>query len=422
MDGSPGRPPRKMKPVKPRPYAVTLALAVLAVLLVTGIVTYPEQAFQASLKGLSIWWNIVFPAMLPFLILAEIMIAFGVMHFFGVWLDPLMRRGFRLPGESGVALSMSAMCGYPAGARTAAVLREKGLLTREEGERLLAVSFMCSPVFVIAVVGIGFFRSASFGWMLFVLHMASWLVTALIYRMFSGKDLLRDTARLASSRDGNLLNHSLQAMNRARREDGRSFGKLLGDSVTQSVQTMLMVGGFMMLFSVILEIADASGLVPAAAGRLQTLVRMLGLPEHMILPGWAGFMEIHLGTQAAGAAEMPPSWQAALAGAVLAWGGLSVHAQVKSLTASTGLSLALYLKTRMLHALTAFILTLALWKPLLYWSDVIRASANAEIPARVPEPMPNLWLALPGAAVWGAAVLLALLLGSWIVRTMLSSK
>lgn len=46
----------------------------------------------------------------------------------------------------------------------------------------------------------------------------------------------------------------LQAMEQAHRRDGRAFGRLLGDSVTSSVQTLMMIGGFIMMFSVIVQV------------------------------------------------------------------------------------------------------------------------------------------------------------------------
>ena len=44
------------------------------------------------------WWQIVFPSLLPFLILSELLISFGVVSFLGVMLEPFMRPFFRVPG------------------------------------------------------------------------------------------------------------------------------------------------------------------------------------------------------------------------------------------------------------------------------------------------------------------------------------
>jgi sporulation integral membrane protein YlbJ len=411
-------------PRRPHGYAATVLFAATAILLVTGIVAFPEQAFQASLRGLTIWWDIVFPAMLPFLILSELMIAFGVTHFLGVWLEPLMRAALRLPGAGGWALSMALAAGYPAGARTAAALREKGWITREEGERLLAYCFLCSPVFVVSVVATGFFRNASLGWVLFGLHIAAWIPAALVFRLIAPRSArpARRAARPDPPRAGSLLARSLSAMADARAEDGRSLGKLLGDAVTQSVQTMLMIGGSIMLFAVLLKIAELSGALPVLSEALRLLCAALGWPEPIVPPLVAGILEVHLGVQAAGDAAVPPAWQAAVAGAAMAWGGWAAHAQVKGLAARTDLSLKPYLLFRALHGIAAFGLTLTLWQPLVLQFGGAAPSLGAAAPGAPGDAAPNLWLSWPEAAWWGGTALLLLAAGAFVLRIIRPSE
>ena len=69
----------------------TVALAMLTAVFVLSILLFPERAFQSSLGGLTIWWNIVFPSMLPFLMLSEMMNGFGAVRGFGTLLEPLIR-------------------------------------------------------------------------------------------------------------------------------------------------------------------------------------------------------------------------------------------------------------------------------------------------------------------------------------------
>ncbi|GIQ64729.1 hypothetical protein PACILC2_32970 [Paenibacillus cisolokensis] len=130
---------------------------------VASIVRQPDEAFQASLQGLSIWWNLVFPGLLPFLVLAELMAAYGVVQALGVLLEPAMRRLFRLPGEAGFAVAAGWTMGSPAGAEATAALRRRAALSRDEGERLLALSHMPNPVFMLVVVGAGFLRRPELG-------------------------------------------------------------------------------------------------------------------------------------------------------------------------------------------------------------------------------------------------------------------
>src|SRR5690606_21750186 len=43
----------------------TILFGTVAAFLVLSLLLYPEQAFDSALKGLKIWWDVVFPALLP---------------------------------------------------------------------------------------------------------------------------------------------------------------------------------------------------------------------------------------------------------------------------------------------------------------------------------------------------------------------
>src|SRR5690606_18600866 len=62
--------------------------AAIAVTLTVSMIFFPEEAYSAAVKGVDVWWNIVFPALLPFFIGSEILMGLGVVHFLGVLLEP----------------------------------------------------------------------------------------------------------------------------------------------------------------------------------------------------------------------------------------------------------------------------------------------------------------------------------------------
>ena len=57
---------------RPRKDALLSAfLALLVVILAASMILFPEPSFKAAERGLTVWWNIVLPALLPFFIAAE---------------------------------------------------------------------------------------------------------------------------------------------------------------------------------------------------------------------------------------------------------------------------------------------------------------------------------------------------------------
>lgn len=361
----------------------TLLLACASIMIVAAIVGGTDAAFQASLQGLRIWWNFVFPGLLPFLVLAELMLAFGLVDAVGALLAPLMRAVFRLPGASGWALVQGWTTGFPAGAEAAAALVRRGTLTAREGQRLIAVAHSPNPLFVLIVVGAGFLKQPGLGLYLLLIVWASALLTGFALNRIGGasaspaqtgsgyapaapagpqpvsaakpaaspESCAASESATAAKRGGStrlsLLAGAAAAMEEGRRRDGRTFGKALGDSVANAVHKLMTAGGMIIFTAVILSL-----LRPLISG-----------PESLL--ALTGFMESHLGAYAAsGWDSSGKALQTAVLAALLAWGGLSALLQAGGAAAGTGLKLLPLAAARLVNAAAAFGLALALWQPL----------------------------------------------------------
>ena len=152
-----------------RQAAIVLACA-LGLFVAACIVLYPEAAHDSAMRGIAIWWKVLFPALFPFLVISEIMLGFGIVHFLGALLDPMMRPLFRVPGIGGFAMAMGFASGYPVSAKLTSQLREQNLVTRTEGERLVAFSTTSDPLFLIGAVSIGFFHNPGIAAPLAIAH------------------------------------------------------------------------------------------------------------------------------------------------------------------------------------------------------------------------------------------------------------
>ncbi len=354
------------------PY-LTLFIALLSIGLVVALVTHPQISVQAAIRGLNIWWDVVFPALLPFVVVSEILMGVGVVHFVGVLLEPLMRPLFNVPGTGGFVLTMGFSSGYPVAAKITTSLREQGYISRVEGERLVSFTTTGDPLFVIGAVAVGFFNSEQLGFTLAATHYLSAVLLGLIYRFHAVSGKASTPAQ--SDKKKPLLFRALQAMHRARLSDGRPFGMLMGDAVHSALQMMLMIGGFLIVFSVMIQLLGALNLTQLLSTATAILLAPLGLPADFSTPMIAGLFEVTLGAKAASEVSSQYSlmWKAAIASAIISWGGLSVHAQVASILSKTDIRVAPYLIARILHAVLAAVLTVLLWKPLITatsrWTD-----------------------------------------------------
>lgn len=137
----------------------TIFIALIITTLTVSIISFPKESVNAFVRGLEMWWGIVFPALFPFFVMTELLITFGVVRFLGVLLEPLMRPFFKVPGEGGFIWIMGMVSGFPMGAKLTARLRKEGRLTRVEAERLISFTNSPNPLFIFGAVAASFFNN-----------------------------------------------------------------------------------------------------------------------------------------------------------------------------------------------------------------------------------------------------------------------
>lgn len=340
-------------------------VAYLSLIILLLMLLFPAQALTASLRGLAIWWEVLFPALFPFFVISELMLGFGVVHFFGKILDPLMRPIFRIPGIGGFVVTLGYISGYPIGARLTAQLYEQNLLNRREGERLVAFTTSSDPIFLIGAVSIGFFGQAELALVLAAAHYIGALLIGLLMRFHDRRQERLEpetTLHIKSfSYRRTLLHQALRAMHEARFLDGRPFSVILQQAISSAIRMMIVVGGLVVFFSVVLQLLSDGQVLYMLIITLQELFQLLGISPSVAEAIIPGVFEVTLGAQQASMASLALQHQAAIAVAILSWGGLSVHAQVASLLSQTSIRYMPFLISRIVHSILSVLLLYALW-------------------------------------------------------------
>ncbi|MGI8315009.1 sporulation integral membrane protein YlbJ [Halobacillus mangrovi] len=312
--------------------------------LAAALILYPKDSLSASLRGLDLWWEVVFPSLLPFFITAELLIGFGVVHGLGALSERFMRPLFNVPGSGGFIWVMGMASGYPSGAKWTADLRKKGELTKVEAERLVAFTNASSPLFIFGAIAVGFFHDPSLGILIAVSHYGGNVLVGFIMKFYKrNEDLELRESHYSSIRD------AFSRMHQSRINDGRTLGKLMGDAVTKSVDTLLMVGGFIMLFSVLTELFKQTGIMEI----LSFLLSLSLIPESFHAPLIAGMLELTTGIGAITQTGEPLLTQLVLVSFILGFHGFSIQAQIASILAETDIGFKPYAIARLAHGLLA---------------------------------------------------------------------
>lgn len=273
----------------------------------------------------------------------------------GVLLEPVMRPLFNVPGAGSFVMMVGFFSGYPIGSMVTARLRSEGLCTRVEAERLMSFTNNSSPLFMLAAVAIGMFNNPRVGLFIAGAHYLSNLTLGLLLR-FYGKD---DRGRFPGlqQRGGRIIQHAFQRMFQVQREDNRPPGKIMGDAVRSAVTNLFNIGGFIILFAVIIRLLTTAGVIDALAGVLGMLLLPLGFSPNILPALSSGFFEMTIGSKLASEAAAPLAQRVIAVGMILAWSGLSVQAQAASMIAETDIRMKTFIMTRVAHTALAGLYT-----------------------------------------------------------------
>ncbi|WP_242976082.1 sporulation integral membrane protein YlbJ [Desulfosporosinus sp. FKB] len=327
-------------------FRMSVVIRVLSLsFLAFGMFIYPQEVLNSAAASLTLWWRFVLPALLPFFILSELLMSSGFVHFLGVFLESFMRPVFRLPGQAAFVVAMGYTSGFPMGAVLTARLRKAGEISRIEGERLLAFTNNPSPGFMFGAVASGMLGQPTLG---IVLAGSVYLANLLVGFLFR---FYRKTASPAQPLKFPSFRRAWQELKTAQLQDKRTIGQILSDSIKQSFTTVLMVGGFMAFFSVILRLLNIWHITFFLASMSHYFLRVIPISIHQAF--YNGLLEMTIGCQQGIQAVPILRQQIALLTFLMGWSGLSVFAQVIGFISGTDLRITPFIAARILHGIFA---------------------------------------------------------------------
>ena len=352
-------------------YLSFYSLVLTVIMLVISIVIYPKESVEASYNGLMTWFTIVLPSLLPFFVGAEMLIGLGVVRFIGTLLEPIMRPLFNVPGEGSFAFAMSITSGYPVGVKIASKLRYEGSITRAEAQRMVAFCSTSGPLFILGAVGVGMFHSPQVGIALAICHYMAAILVGLMFRFYK----LNDSPCQLTTSDKSVFKEALYQLNLSRKRR-LPLGILMGNAVKESINTILVVGGFIIVFSVIIRILQLVGFISFASEILYFFFKGFNFDIAMLKGLVTGFFEITLGSKMV--SEIPSatlSSKLIITSFIIAWSGFSIHAQSFSILNQTDIKSSIYIISKFLHGIFSALL-IYIFYPLLSSIYIFPATAS----------------------------------------------
>lgn len=324
-------------------------LSLIFILFIVFLILFSNSNLYAVKSGLSLWVNNVIPSLLPFFIATELLSTTNIIYKLGELLNFLMRPLFNVPGIGCYAFLMGIISGYPIGAKIVSSFKDNNLCTDVEAERLIAFTNNSGPLFIIGAVGISLFGNTLIGFLLFITHILACISVAFIFRFWKCKN-------------DSCINKTMSNCFQKSKANFYNLGEILSESIFKSIKTIFLIGGFIVLFSVILSILEKSGVLKSLSKLIYPTFNILGINDIRFCTGFlSGLIEITNGLKLI---CLIPSKQISinliLASFILGFGGISILLQVLSITSKSNISIKPYFIGKLLQGLLAAFYTFIL--------------------------------------------------------------
>ena len=217
-------------------------------LLVGCILTHPQLCLYYAGMGLELWFRNMLPSLLPFMILSGVMVQMKITEKFAMIIYPIVKPLYQVRKNVCYAMLMGFLCGFPMGARVVNDLYTKQMLTRREAEYLLSFCKYICPVYFCT------FALPLLERKLVLPYLFGMYGIPLLYGLVLRHTLYRDLTKTTVPSAAGLVCCEYAATAQPLVPKHLLAESLLAGtdrSVQSSVQAMLSLGGYMMLYNLL---------------------------------------------------------------------------------------------------------------------------------------------------------------------------
>lgn len=271
-------------------YAVKLKrnfLPMIFVFFTLGLIIFSKSNLPAVKQGLELWMSSVIPSLFPFFVATELLLHTNLITQIGYILNNFMKPIFNISGEGAFCFIMGLISGYPVGAKIACNFRRNNICSKEECERLLSFTNNSGPLFIVGTVGVLMYKNTTIGLLLLITHILASITVGIIFRFWKKNKHSKD-----------FYNLSIEKTNSKQNVSFSNLGEVLAKSITSSISTILLIGGFIVIFASIISILKSSGLLNLFTTMLTPIFNKLNISTSFINPILTGFLEITSGISA----------------------------------------------------------------------------------------------------------------------------
>jgi len=314
-------------------------IIILCLLYFVCIFLNPHAIIETTKTSILLWAQRVVTSLFPYFLIINLLVNSRIISYISFIFLPVAKNIFKISSQGLFAFIVGLLSGYPVGVKTVCSLYKENLITKKEAIKLLHYVNNSGPLFIIGTVGINLLNSKTQGYILFFAHTLASIILALFVSAFSKKE------RVSSKNYNVNINFDL--------------GNLLSRSVKDSIEAILLIGGFITLFFNLNFVFEYFKIYPFF---YNTSHKLFGINKDLIQGLLYGFFEITNGTILISKSQTFSAFYKLLACVfIISWGGMSVHFQSISFLKEAELPIKTYFVGKCIHAILSVVILLIIF-------------------------------------------------------------
>lgn len=296
-------------------------IAILISLFIIVFIINIEVSINAVINSSKLCFHAIFPTIFPFTTICNLLIYYDGISLYSKLLGPLLCRPLGLSKVSSFSLATSFICGYPLGAKYSSTLYELGYIKKEEYFRLANIASNCGPLFILGSIATAMMKNISYGYILLISNYLSVIFIGLFTKN-----------KTATKSNNNCFITSNTSNN---------FGENFKNSIISGLNTTLSVCGFIIMFSIIIEI----------------IKNTFSLPINLLTSLFLGLIEITNGCKLITASHFNIYLKLSLISFLCSFSGLSIISQCYSFLSKNKVPFIKYFTLKFLQGIISFFIT-----------------------------------------------------------------
>lgn len=264
--------------------------------------------------------NNLFPSLIPFMLLSNILINYNIIDELSNLLSKAMTRLFKVNKNCSFAFIMSILSGSPSNSKYLKDLYDNKLINEKDIQNCLNFCHFTNPIFILGTIGYTFLNNKKLGLIILVSHYLSAIIIGLFNK-----------------------NNNIYTLKSNIIKQKQNFIKILTDSINSTINTLLLILGIITTCIIITTI-------------INNTITINDNYKFIF-----GFIEITQGLKYLSLSNLSIKLKTIISSIIISFGGLCIHAQVFSILENKKIRYLPYLISRIIHALLSIIITAILF-------------------------------------------------------------